>query len=276
MNTDKATPRGIKFSYSGDALVCAFDFEGIPGIFLCDIDRGFSTRFGCSSSPIGYDAGLRYFIIDWIDPSEDEKLAYYKRNNNSGNLIKLAADEIRERMRVKPLVFTRDRCIIPTRRTILREWDAAAIKVTLDGFVILKDGDLHWVDEDPTSFDTTIQGCLTKEEQDKWRRCTLDVEGDIALIQSVSSGAAKAFHRYQGIVWQGENCYSVILKYKQLLARYSDGMVGIRRIYDGEEMKYKPSSGSTIVAADIIGNVLYIAEVGKKFEIKKYFPVEDY
>jgi hypothetical protein len=275
MNSDKVTARDTQFSYSGDALACAFYFEGVPGLFLCDIDRGYSTRFGCSNSPIGYDAGLRYFLIDRFDPYEDEKLAYYKRDVVTGNPVKLSPDEVNERMKKKPLVFTRDRCIVPTRRNVPRDWDAAAIKITLDSFVILKDGDLHWIDENPTSFDTTIQGCLTKEEQYKWRQCTLDIDGNIALIQSASCNSAKAFHRYHGLVWQGENCSSAILGYNQVAAKYTDGTIGTKRINDRTEMKFKPSSGSTIVAVDMIDNVLYVAKIGRKFEIKKFFPVVD-
>jgi hypothetical protein len=53
INGDKAAPTGIKFSSSGDAVACFFHFDGVPGMFFCDIEKGSSTIFPCGR-PIGY------------------------------------------------------------------------------------------------------------------------------------------------------------------------------------------------------------------------------
>ena len=284
MNTDKATPRGIQFSILDNSLVCVYDFEGVPGLFFCDIDNGYATRFGCSRSPVGYDAGLQYFAIDGLDPLEygDERMALYELDAASGNRIMLTPAELSERIQKKPLIISRDRCIIPTRRGLYEHgWDAMDISISLNGFCILKNGSLHWIDEDVTSAETEFKGWLQKYENESWHQINFSVQSDYALVHSLATGSATIIHRhdFSNYVWQGEECSSVNLRYlpyMRLVARYNDGTVSIKllsRTSESIEHKYAPPEGYDTVAADITFGwltIAYLSDSGEYIRIDRH------
>lgn len=274
MNTDKATPHGTQFSTSGDAVAFIYDFEGLHGLFFSDIRQGYRTLFGCSNNPIGYDADLQYFIIDRCDPYEDGKLAFYERNAGSRDLIKLPPEVVSENMKENPLVVDRARCIHPYPVVPIRDWDGLSVQsVTegIEGFVILKDHDLHWLTKDSDKPDATVSDCLPHERAYEWYFCTLAASGNIALIQSVRYGWAIVVNRKFGKVWQGKDLSSVMLIGQYALAKYADGTVEVIQSDGSLELKCTPPSRLTTVAADVIDHDLYIAyasEMSGRLEVK--------
>jgi hypothetical protein len=263
MNSDKALPRNIRFAVSGDALACEYDFEGAPGLFFCDINKRQATTFGCSNSPIGYDSGLRYFVIDKCDPYEDKKLPFYIRDVGSNAVISLSSDKVKEMIKENPIILNRDRFVMPAPFITERGWDAISVQGDLNDIVLLKNGDLYWIVRSATSLvnftEYEIPQFLTDDERSSWGRPMISILGDEVLLQSDSCGKVKVCSRYRGIQWEGSSCSSVILRYKHVITRYSDGTVGIFQISTKREQKYKSVPGFETIAADFIGGHLAIA-----------------
>jgi hypothetical protein len=276
MNTDKAPPHAIQFSTLGDAVAFIYDFEGLHGLFFYDIKQGYRTLFGCSNSPIGYDADLKYFIVDRCDPYEDGKLAFYEHDASSKSLIKLPPEVVSARMKENPLVVGRNRCLYPYLVVPIRDWAGLSVQSGMEGiegFVILKDHDLHWLAKDSDKPDATVSDCLPHEKSYEWYFCTLAACGDIALIQSVRYGGAIIVDRNLGRVWQGKDQASVMLKGQRVLAQYSSGTVEVIRSDGSVDLKCTPPSGFTTVAADVLDNVLriaYMSENDQTLELKAY------
>ncbi len=264
MNTDKATPHGIQFSTSGDAVACIYDFEGVPGMFFCDIEKRYTTIFGCSGSPIGYDTNLQYFVIDSCDPYEDEKLAFYEHDAGSGNLIKLHPEVVSEKMKKSPLIVDRNRCIYSYPVVPMRDWDGLFVQEGMEGFVILKDRSLLWLAKDSDKPQVTVNDCLPQEKAHEWYRCTLTVCGDMALIQSVSYGGAIVVNRNIGVVWRGNSLSSTTIRGQRVLAQYTDGTVEVIQSDGSIETRCLPPTGFRTVAVDILDNVLYIAYMSER------------
>ncbi|MFC2070297.1 hypothetical protein ACFLTB_03905 [Chloroflexota bacterium] len=267
MNTDKAIPRGIQFSSFDNSFVCHFDFEGLPGLFFCDIDNGYTTTFGCSNSPIGYDAGLRYFVIDRVEASENEKYAFYIRDN-SGNRVKLSADQVSRWNELHHVTVSRDRCLAPIRHHIpVRDWDAVVIKHALYGFFVLKDGKYHEIREPSPSGEFSMPGIFDEYANDRWYQRTFSAWSKFALVHSTSSYKATLVKCDLGATrWEFEDCSSALLRYlpyQRLVVRYNDGTVGVKLLSlvtpDTMEHKFAPPPGYETQAADIVRGWLTIA-----------------
>jgi hypothetical protein len=277
MNTDKAFPHGIHFSTSDNAVACIYDFEGVPGLFFCDIDKQYATTFGCSGSPIGFDADLRYFVMDSCDPYEDEKLAFYEHDVNAGNIVRVPPAIVAERIKKNPLIIDRNRHIYPSPVLTMRRWDDLVVLNGTDGiegFVILKDGGVSWLAKDTQTPAATVNDCLPKDKSaHEWYRCTLAACGDIALIQSVAYGGAIVVNRKSGVVWRGNDLSRVTLKDRRVLAEYNNGTIEVISGDGSIEFKYTPPSGFTTEAADIIDNILHIAytpRYGGRLEVETF------
>lgn len=271
MNTDKATPHGIQFSASGDAVAFVYDFEGVHGIFFGDFEKRYTTRFGCSNSPIGHDADLKYFVIDRCNPYEHETLAFYEHDTSREGTLKVPPAIVRAKIKKSPLIVERDRCIHSHPVLSIRDWEGLAVQKGMEGFVILKEGNLHWLTKDSDKPEVIINGCIPQSSKYEWYRCTLTVDHEIALIQSISYGRSIVVNRNYGVVWRGNDLSSTTLSGQRVLAQYSNGAVEVIRSDGSSELKCTPPSGLTMAAADIIDNVLYIVytpKIGRSLEIK--------
>lgn len=211
INTDKATPHGIQFSTSGDALAFVYDFEGAHGIFFCDLKKRYTTTFGCSNSPVGYDADLKYFVIDRCNPCEDKSLSFYEHDADRGDTIKVRPEVVHEKVKKSPLIVDRDRCVYSHPVLSIRDWDGLAVQDRMEVFVILKEGNLHWLINDSDEPEVIVNGCIPQGSRHEWYRCTLTSCGDIALIQSISHGRSIVVNRNYGVVWRGNDLSSITL-----------------------------------------------------------------
>lgn len=257
MNTDKAVPLGIHFSTSGDAVACIFHFEGLPGMFFCDLKEGRSTTFGCSGSPIGYDADLRYFAIDNCDPHEDERLAFYERETDSENIVKLPAQVVSQKLRESPLIVDRNRCMLSSPVLPMREWQGLAIQERMAGFVVLKDCSLYWFNRDSDEPEVTIGECVPESDRYTSFRTLLSLCGDNVLIQI--GDRSTVVNRSHGVVWRSSGLSSTVLRGQRALAQFTDGAVEVIQSDGSKEVRCTPLSGEELVAADITENTLYIA-----------------
>lgn len=257
INSDKAVAQGIHFSTSGDAVACLFHFDGLPGIFFCDFREGFATTLGCSGSPIGYDADLRYFAIDSCDPHEDEKLAFYEREPDSGNIIKVPPEVVSQKLEKSPLLVDRKRCILSSPVLPMRKWQGLAIQNGTAGFVILKDCNLYWFTRDSDEPKATMKQCVPEEDRYKSFCTMLSLCGDNTLIRI---GDRFTFANLNhGVVWRGENLSSVTFSGQRALAQYTDGKIEVIKCDGSIEMRWTPPAGNRMVAADIIDDILFIA-----------------
>jgi len=271
MNTDKMVPLGIHFSTSGDAVACFFHFEGLPGVFFCDFQKGNSTTFGCSGSAIGYDADLRYFAIDSCNPHANEKLAFYEREPDYGNLVKMPAQVVSQRLKKSPLLVDRNRCILSTAVLPMREWQGLAIQNEMAGFIILKDCNLYWFNKDSDSPKATIEACVPESDRYQSFHTIMSLCRDNVLVQI--GGRFVVANRDYGVIWRGENLSSVTLRGQRALAQYTDGTVEVIQTDGSVELKCTPPSGFTTVAADVIDHVLniaYMSEENQTIELKTY------
>jgi len=271
MNTDKVVPLGIHFSTSGDAVACFFHFEGLPGVFFCDFQKGNSTTFGCSGSPIGYDADLRYFAIDSCNPRADEKLAFYEREPDYGNLVKVPPQVVSQRLKKSPLLVDRNRCILSNPVLPMREWQGLAIQNEMAGFVILKDCNLYWFNKDSDKPEATIEACVPESDRYQSFHTIMSLCRDNVLVQI--GGRFVVANRDYGVIWRGEDLSSVTLRGQRALAQYTDGTVEVIQTDGSVELKCTPPSGFTTVAADVIDHVLniaYMSEENQTIELKTY------
>lgn len=276
MNTDKASPHGIRFSTSGDAVARIYDFEGVHGLFLFDIKQCHGTVFGCSSSPIGYDPDLQYFIVDRCDPYRDGELAFHVRDADSRELTKLPPEVVSEKMKRNPLVVDRNRCIHECPVVRIRDWHGLCVQSGMEGiegFVMLKNRDLHWLSKDSDRPEASVSDCLPHQGTYEWGFYTLAASGNLALIQSVHHGGATVVNRNLGRVWQGEGLSSVMLVGGIAFAQYTDGIVEVIRSDGSMQLKCTPPSGSTTVAADVLDDILrvaYMSERDQMLELEAY------
>jgi hypothetical protein len=261
MNSDKCVPDGVHFSTSGDAAACFYHFEPLPGIFFCDINAGFSTTFGCSGSPIGFDADLRYFAINGCDPFEDEKLAYYERGPGSGTPAKVPPEAVSRMLKERPLLLDRNRCIISNPVVPMRDWQGLAIQPRLAGFVILKDCNLYWFNRDSLEPETTIPQCLPEGDRYGSFHTRLHLSGDNVLI--CQGDHAVAVNRRNGVIFKGADFSSIDLKDKRVLAVFKDGSVAVARQDGSIEQKIPPLRGFKTLGANINENILSIACLGE-------------
>jgi hypothetical protein len=271
MNTDKVVPLGIHFSTSGDAVACFFHFEGLPGVFFCDFQKGNSTTFGCSGSPIGYDADLRYFAIDSCNPHAGEKLAFYEREPDYGNLVKVPPQVVSQRLKKSPLLVDRNRCILSNPVLPMREWQGLAIQNEMAGFVILKDCNLYWFNKDSDEPKATLEACVLESDRYQSFHTIMSLCRDNVLVQI--GGRFVVANRDYGMIWRGENLSSVTLRGQRALAQYTDGTVEVIQSDGSVELKCIPRSGFTTVAADALDNVLsiaYMSEENQTIELKTY------
>jgi hypothetical protein len=63
INTDKAKPMGLRFSTSGDAVVCFDDFDGGKRIRFYNIAKKYGWTYSKSPRSIGFDQELRRFLV---------------------------------------------------------------------------------------------------------------------------------------------------------------------------------------------------------------------
>jgi hypothetical protein len=257
MNSDKAVPQGIHFSTLGDAVACFFHFDGLPGMFFCDINDGFSTTFGCSGNPIGFDAGLQYFAIDSCDPFEDEKLAFFEKEPGTGSPIKIPPQMVSQMLKQNPLLVDRNRCILKKPVLPMRDWQGLAIQNNLAGFVILKDCNLYWFNRDSDKPETVCERCIPEDDRYRSHSTRLHLNGDNALIRIGDHSVV--VNRHHGVIFKGTNLSSTTIRGSRVLAHYNDGSVGVIRKDGSIEMECPPPRGFQVLAADIIDRLLTIA-----------------
>lgn len=261
MNSDKAVPKWVRFSNSGDAVACEYWFDGVPGMFFCDYWKEYATTFGCSGSPIGYDANLQYFAIDGCDPFEDDKLAFFKQEPDSGNIIKVPPQDISRNLEQHPLLVDRYRRVIESPVVPMRNWQALAIRDELNGFIILKDGDLYWFKKQNAEPDA-VHHCHDKKEGWDWFHAKLTLSGDNVLIQS-KKAQAMIVNRTAGVVWSGTNLISTLIKKQKILAQYGNGAIKVFRLDGSLEMAYQAPKGFHPVTATIRDDTLIVACIGE-------------
>jgi hypothetical protein len=257
MNTDKCTPWAVQFSRSGDALVCAYDFEGVPGAFFCDISSGRAMQLGCAGSPIGWNADLTRFVINGFDRYEYDAMPFFRRDS-SGLPVKLLQEEIRAILHDAPLVVDRDRCLVHTQPPPLHSWDGLAI-LDNGGYVALKDGNVSWFDTASGAVTATVSDVIPEKERSEWWRCTLTVYGDLALVQG---GNRSVVVGQSGVIWLGTDQSCTMLRDGYILAVFRDGtMEVVRPDGAGQVRVWQPPRDHSLLAADIIDGVLIAAYV---------------
>jgi hypothetical protein len=258
MNSDKAVATGIKFSACDNALACFFHFDGMPGMFFCDIEHDFSTTFGCCGRTIGHDNNLRYFALSDYDRYEYDKLPFREFVATSGSIIKLTPQATSEKLDNGPVILDRKRCIV-SQPTVLKErWEGLAIQKDMAGFVIQRERDLFWFSGDSEKPDTIIKNCLPESERYTTHRKILSLSRDNVLIQMIEK--AIIVNRDNGVIWTGDNLSSIVLKENRALAQHKDSSIVVVRENGSEEMKYLLTPGAKIDAADIIDDVLYFVD----------------
>lgn len=260
MNSDKSVPKRVRFSACGDAVACEYRFDGLPGLFFCDYWTGYTTSFGCSGTPIGYDTNLQYFAIDNCDPFEEEKMAFFRLEPNSGNPMKIPPEEIARILEQRPLLVDRYRRFIDSPVIPLRKWQALSIKDDLAGFVILKDGDLNWFDKDNTE-PVAVKHCHAEKERWDWFHAALTLYGDNVLVKAKNQ--AMVVNKATGIVWQERNLISSLVKGHKILARYENGAIKVFRLDGSLELEYQSPKGFHPITATIRGDTLVVACEGE-------------
>jgi hypothetical protein len=267
MNSDKTIATGVKFSASGDAVACFYHFDGVPGVFFCDIEHGFSTIFGCCGRPIGHDSDLRYFVLSFVDRYEYDGLPFYEVDP-FGIINKLSLEAASAKLDNGPVILDRNRRIVAQPPALKEDWDGLAIQTGMTGFVIQRGRNLSWFSGDSDTPEVTINDCLPESER-HYKFCKiLSVNEDNALIQI--SEKATVVNRNHGVIWTGDNLISTELRGNRVLAQYSDGTVEVINSDGSRELKYSPPAGFFMAAADIVDDVLYIAQIGRKHEVCAY------
>jgi hypothetical protein len=267
ISAEKALPHGILSSMNG--VSCLFDFEFLPGIFYCDFDQGYSTIFGCSSSPIGYDTNLQYFAVSSCDPHEGE---FFEYEENTGRGIKLTPQTVTDRLRQGPLLMNRNRHILSFPRLPVDRWDGLVMQTGKGGierFVILNKGDLQWISLDENEPAITVKDCVPEKDKKEFFRCTFEACEDNALIQSKTR--AIVVNRVHGVVLRASDLTSVALKGQRILAQYASGAVEVTNSDGSLQTRQQPPYAYWTVAANIVDNELKIASYhdGKyRFEIQ--------
>jgi len=267
MNSDKCVPTGIKFSAFGDAVACFYHFDGVPGVFFCDIEHGFRMIFGCCGRPIGHDTDLRYFALNSVDRYEYNELPFYEADP-SGIINKLSLEAATSKLDNGPVILDRNRCIVAQPPALKDDWDGLAIQTGMTGFVIQRERNVSWFSGDSDTPEVIIKDCLPESERNKGYCEILSVSEDNTLIQIRER--ATVVKRHYGVIWTGDNLPSIMLKGNRVLAQYADGTVEVINRDGSRELKYAPPAGFFIAAADIVDDVLFIAQIGKKHEVCAY------
>ena len=267
MNSDKCVPTGIKFSAFGDAVACFYHFDGVPGVFFCDIEHGFSTIFGCCGGPIGHDADLRYFALNSVDCYEYNELPFYEVDP-SGIINKLSLEAATSKLNNGTLILDRNRRIVAQPPALKEDWDGLAIQKDMTGFVIQRERNVSWFSGDSDTPEVTIKDCLPESERNRGYCQIMSVNEDNALIQI--SEKATVVNSNHGVIWTGDNLPSIMLKGNRVLAQYADGIVEAINEDGSIEVKYTPPVGYGMVAAEIVDNILYISQIGRKHEVCAY------
>jgi hypothetical protein len=255
MNSDKAVPTGIKFSATGDALACFFHFDGVPGMFFCDIGQLFSTTFGCCGRTIGHDNDLRYFVLSDYDPYEYDKLPFFEVEPASENIVKLSPEIVSAKLDNGPVILNRKRCIISQPASIKEMWGGLAIQTDMAGFVVQRKGDVSWFSYNSQNPEITIKHCLPESAFYQTYCKIMSLSGDNVLIQMKDKATAVNLHN--GVIWSGDDLSSVLLRGQRILAQYDDGKVEVVRS-DGSMEMCLPQE-EKIIAADIKDDTLIVA-----------------
>ena len=265
MNSDKCVPIYIKFSASGDAAACFYHFDGVPGVFFCDIRQGFSTTFGCCGSPIGHDGDLRYFALSSLDRYEYNELPFYEADTVSGRISKLSLETAMEKIKNGPVILDRNRCIVAQPAILKGGWEGLAIQPDNTGYVIQRAGDVSWFAADSEKPEVTFKDCLRESERNRDYCKIMSLSGDNALIQIHEKSIV--VNRHHGVTWRGDKQVSTRLKGNRVLAQYEDDTVEIINDDGSIEVKYQLPLQGFPMAADIVDDVLYVAQVGSKYEV---------
>lgn len=268
INGDKALPHGIHYSNVDTAFACIFDFEFARGLFLCDPDKGYATRFGCAGSPIGYDAGLKYFVIDGYDPGEEITMTFFERDEN-GNSVRVPLEDVKAKFKQHVMLTDRYRHIIPQPVIPVDSWDGMALQSDLSGFVILKEGNLYWYNNHSDTPETTINGCFPPEKRMEWFRKTMTLCGENVLIQTPQGSAIVANKQY-GVIWRGNEgqVASVQLCDQWILVEYENGDVQVIQGDGYTAYKYERVPVLGTLAANIKDNVLSIATMSRDMDLE--------
>ncbi len=260
MNTDKCKPRAVRFSASGDALACEYDFEGAPGTFFCDIAAGKAQRLGCSGSPIGHDADMRRFVMNGFDRYEYSDFPFYSRDA-AGVPVKVPQEEATELVKDHPAVIDRDRCLLNTPPPPVQGWDGL---VLLDdgGYVLLDEGCLYWFAAGSDVPMATVRDMVPARELSGWWRCVLTATEDLALVQAGDRAVAVG---RGGVIWRGSRLSSTMLDEGRILAIYRNGEIEVIRTDRTIEMRLPSPPHLDLLAARLTEGVLktaYVSEYG--------------
>jgi hypothetical protein len=237
-------------------------------VFLCDFEHGYSTIFGCCGRPIGHDADLRYFALNSVDRYEYNELPLYEADPASGSINKLSLETASAKLDNGPAILDRNRRIVAQPPALKEDWDGLAIQKDMTGFVIQRERNVSWFSVDSDKPEVTIKDCLPESERHYTFCKILSANEDNALIQIREK--AIVVNRNHGVIWTGDNLISTELRGNRVLAQYSDGTVEVINSDGSRELKYAPPAGFFMAAADIVDDVLYIAQIGKKHEVCTY------
>ncbi|MDO8501788.1 MAG: hypothetical protein Q7S20_08085 [Gemmatimonadaceae bacterium] len=278
LDADKSTPYGIRFSPSGDAVMFIHNYGddvGLYCIWLYELERKRATQLWCDS-PIGCDADLRYFMVG---------RNYYRWGYDQvlqGSEIPQPGDTTRERGTIatrldgEPVILDRD--MFPKwQASPIRPWRGSAVQRNGEGVVVLEeDGSLQWFSVDSVGPDVAIRGCISQRLDCATQRVghvMLGAHDDMVLIQPAMVEHAMLVNRNIGIVWEADDLSSATLKGQRVIAHYNDGTVEVLRSDGSVEVRYAPLSGCKAVAADIIGDALFLActvDEGQTIEVEAF------
>jgi len=269
INTDKALAQDIWFSPSGDAVGFIDDYDGGRRLHLYELATGATTEFGPSFEPIGYDANLRAFVeapVQWRRVDAFCSLPSPAPENRLGILSRKR--KVRGYFERRP-----------------ERWSALAIQSGLEGLVALEERNLCWLSlgaAGPTGvvramrsllslFSSgssrgaagptgVVRECVPDEGWKPWDRCSLRVDGDLALIHTGDQAAAVLVHRTSGVLRGAGGVLSAGLDAGRVLLHFDTGAVEVLASDGRTELLWAPEAGHETMAAGLAGGALRVVE----------------
>jgi hypothetical protein len=257
INGDKASPTGIKFSRNGYALACFFHFEGVPGMFFCDIEKGTSTMFPCGR-PIGHDEDLCYFTVSHYDPYEYDKYPLFEAKLGSEDAVKIPSEVASEILKNGPVIVDRNKRIVAQPLSLKENWDGLAIQKDLSGFVVRRDRSIIWFKSGSEKPDVTFKDCIPEKEYFGSYKTILSLSEDNVLLQSGENSLV--VNRNRGLIWQGDKMASILLKGNRILAIYQNSTLSVIREDGTEELRIPKGTEGKGYVAEIIDGFRFFAD----------------
>lgn len=262
-------PDDCLFSSSGNAFVCRFKQNFQSGLVLYDLETHKHTFYGCSTSSIGTDAGLNYFVLDSCNPYEGENTVIFNTDPTSGEKTRVTGETLSERLKQDSLVIDRQGNVIKEIRIPVRDWQGLALQEDLSGYVVLKDNNLSWYSIHSDYPILTITNCI--ENYYNCHFAELFIDKDQVLIQC-GEYAVVADRRF-GVIWNGYDPLSVYLKDTRILVIQKNENIGVILCDGTKETVVEPLPGFRVLGADIHKNnliVAYLSQLTGNIEFQTY------